>query len=97
MDTMMYIIFPLIGGVVLYLITKVLVKMPGKALQQKFISLGDMAGMSKSEIISKCGPFTTIQNFEGGTICVWSATGYVISLVFDNEDKVIRVGSETIV
>tara|TARA_B110000285_G_C14731118_1_gene426515 strand:- start:128 stop:418 length:291 start_codon:yes stop_codon:yes gene_type:complete len=92
-----YTVLPILFGLVFYFILKVLVKIPGKALQRKFVSLGDMSGMSKSQIIAKCGQFKTIQNIEGGSICVWSATGYLITLVFDNEDKCLRVSNETIV
>ena len=91
------VIFPLLGGIVLFFVIQVIVKMPGRALQSKFQSLGNMKGMSKSEIIQKCGNFKSIKHIEGGSVCVWMATGYVISLVFDANDMVLRVGSETAV
>ena len=53
--------------------------------------------MSKSEIIQKCGNFKSIRHIDGGTVCVWMATGYVISLVFDANDEVVKIGSETAV
>ncbi len=51
--------------------------------------------MSKTDIIQKCGNFKSIRYIEGGSVCVWAATGYVISLVFDTNDNVVKVGSET--
>nr|WP_299418279.1 hypothetical protein [uncultured Emticicia sp.] len=94
---MEHIFLPLIGGLVLYFILNILVKIPGRNLQSQFQSLGDMRGMSKSEIIQKCGNFKSIRHIEGGTVCVWMATGYVISLVFDANDEVVKIGSETAV
>lgn len=83
-----------ITGLLIIFIIRYSVRQPARALQKKFISLGNMKGMSKSTIINHCGDFSGISYIEGGTVCVWQRPGYRISIVFDSEDKVVRIGSE---
>jgi len=84
----------IITGVVIIIIIRVAVRQPARELQKKFVSLGNMQGMTKTEIISHCGKFSGISYIEGGTVCVWQRPGYRISLVFDSQDKVVRIASE---
>ena len=71
------------GGILLYVLIAFIVRLPGRGLQQQFQSLGDMKGMDKNDIIKKCGNHQSVSHIEGGTVCSWSSTGYLISLVFD--------------
>ena len=44
-----------IGGFVLYLLTKAVVKAPGTVLQTKFMALGTLTGKTYDEIVEVCG------------------------------------------
>ena len=84
------------GGFLLYVLITFIVRLPGKGLQLNFQSLGDMKGMDKSEIIKKCGSSQSIEYIEGGSVCVWNSTGYLISLVFDSNNKVVKINQEVV-
>jgi len=84
------------GGFLLYVLIKFIVRLPGRGLQLNFKSLGDMKEMDKSEIIKKCGSSQSIEYIEGGSICVWNSPGYLISLVFDSNDRVVKINREVI-
>ncbi len=80
------VIFALIGGLVLAGVISAMVKQPGRNLNSKFISLGELKGKTKEEITSVVGPPNSISATpEGKTVCQWMATGYHIALLFDGE------------
>jgi hypothetical protein len=82
-----YFILPLIGGLVLWLVIGAAVRSPGKALQRKFVSLGNMKGKSLSEISAVVGsPNAISARSDGGSLRQWQATGYHIALIFDAEN-----------
>ena len=56
-----------------------------------------MTGKTKQEIIAKCGNFKSIKNIQGGSICVWMETGYIMTLQFDSNDVFVKICSETAV
>lgn len=93
----MIFVVTFILGILLYVIIKSAVKSKGKKLQRKFISLGNMTGKTKQEIIAKCGNFKSIKNIQGGSICVWMDTGYIMTLQFDSNDVFVKICSETAV
>ncbi len=89
-----------VGGIILYLITSVAVKTPGKVLAQKFVSLGDMSGKTYTEIKKVVGTENSVSrttNSDGEVVTIrqWMATGYHIVLLFDSEDKFITISNET--
>lgn len=85
----------LLSALVIYLIIYLAVVMPEKLLRQKFESLGDMRGLKRSEVVARCGKYHSIRNICGGIVCVWMVPGFVISLVFDSSDKVVKVSSKS--
>lgn len=91
----MIFVITFISAILLYALIKSAVKSKGKKLQRKFISLGNMTGKTKQEIIAKCGNFKSIQNIQGGSICVWMETGYIMTLQFDNNDVFVKICNET--
>lgn len=93
----MIIIVIIISSILLYALLKILVKSKGKKLQRKFISLGNMTGKSKRDIIAKCGNFKSVKNIQGGSICVWMETGYIVTIQFDSNDQFVKICSETAV
>lgn len=100
MDYLGIYILPLIGGLVLYLIMKVLVRAPGAALNSKFTSLGILQGKTYQEIAAKCGAPNAVSSkaLDDGsvvTIRQWMATGYHIVLLFDEKDICLGISSET--
>ena len=96
MEFMLIWILPVVGGLILYLITNAAVKAPGSVLQQKFIKLGTLKGKTLREIQSVCGaPNATSVNAEGIKIYQWMATGYHIVLLFDENNICLGVSSET--
>ena len=82
----MEFIIAIISGLVLYAVINELVKAPGRSLQRKFVSLGNIKGKSKNQIISVVGPpksFSAAPN--GKTLCQWMATGYHVALIFNGD------------
>jgi hypothetical protein len=67
----------------------------GKNMKDKFNSLGEIRGKSKSEIIENFGECTTDIRVNDTTICKWGKGNYVITLTFDINDKVISVTERT--
>lgn len=87
---------PIFGGLILYAIIDAVVKAPGRLLNQKFVSLGDMRGMSYADIEKVVGkPQSVSQMGDGGTLRQWISTGYHIALVFDENDKMVGISHET--
>lgn len=83
---MEYFILPLIGGIVLYVIIKTIVRLPGTTLRNNFISLGILTGKTKAEIINIVGQPNAISSLpEGKILLQWLASGYHISLIFNGE------------
>lgn len=89
-------VLPILGGILLYLITKVIVRVPGASLNQKFVKLGTLKGKTLQEITSVCGqPNSVSTTSEGIKVRQWISTGYHIVLLFDENDICLGVSSET--
>ena len=87
MDTAGAAIMPFIGGIILFVIIAVLVRMPGNALRNKFVALGTLKGKTFSEIQDACGEPSSISSMSNGrTLRQWMATGYHIALIFDEKE-----------
>ena len=66
------------------------------SLQQKFISLGTLAGRPLAEIVAVAGPANSITVIAPGIrLLQWIKLGYHIALLFDDEDICGGVQSET--
>lgn len=99
MDMAMIYILPIIGGLILYVIMHALVKAPGTALNQKFVSLGTLKGKTYQEIVAKCGApnANSSKALDDGSVVKirqWMATGYHIVLLFDENDICLGVSNE---
>jgi hypothetical protein len=58
----------------------------GKALRNKFATLGELQGKTKQEIIAVVGsPSSISATSEGKTVCQWMQTGFHVALVFKGE------------
>lgn len=89
-------VLPLVGGLILYLIIRALVRAPGASLNSKFVKLGTLKGKTLQEITSVCGkPNSVSTTAEGIKVRQWIATGYHIALLFDENDICLGVSSET--
>ena len=80
-------VMPLVLGLLGYIVIAFFVRAPGRSLQQKFIKLGNFAGMTYEEISKNVGPCNSESpqvTKDGETIIVrqWISTGYHISLIF---------------
>lgn len=89
--------FMIVGGLFMFLVIKLLVRVPGILLAKKFKSIGSMKGLSKQELVKKVGNFQSIKYIDGGSVCIWKSAGYMISIVFDTNDNFLKVNSETLV
>ena len=93
-------VIPLVGGLLWFVISHMLVKAPGNALQQKFVKLtedtnGTIAGKSLAEVKRVCGEPSAVSAIGNGqTLYQWQATGYHIALIFDENDICVGVSSE---
>lgn len=89
-------IIPIVGGLLWWIISSLIVKAPGNMLQQKFINLGTLKGKTYKQIENTCGvPSSVSYGNNGVKICQWMATGYHIVLLFDENDICLGVSSET--
>jgi len=80
----------LVAGILISLIIYLAVFLPGKVLRRKFAQLGELKGLSRAQIVSRCGKYHSKRPVSGGYVCVWMIPGFVISVVFDAEDKAVR-------
>lgn len=70
-------------------------KLPGIIQSNKFHSLGNMSGMTKSQIIAKCGRPAGVSRFKWGSACVWNKGRYRIEIQFDENDFFLAIAQET--
>lgn len=61
----------------------------GKGLKEKFYSLGNLQGKSKSEIIAVCGNYTNTIRVDDKLTCKWAQGEFGIAVTFDANDKVV--------
>lgn len=80
----------LVAGLLISLIIYLAVFLPGKMLRRKFADLGDLRGLTKAEIVAHCGKYHSKRAVSSGYVCVWMIPGFVISVVFDTEDRAVR-------
>ncbi len=100
MDFILLSIGTTIGGLILFAITSAFVSAPGAVLQNKFVQLGDMTGKSFYHISAAVGPPTSVSNIVSAdgmpiTVRQWMATGYHISLIFDQNDIFIGINHQS--
>ncbi len=63
------------------------VKLGGVGLRMKFQKLGELRGLTYSQIAAAVGPANSISGTDdGGSVRQWLVTGYHIALVFDKSD-----------
>jgi hypothetical protein len=82
----MILIIILFAGILLYAITSAGVRAPGKAMGNKFRSLGDMHGKTLQEIVAVVGdPISTADMGGDKTLYQWAASGFHIALLFSGQ------------
>ena len=75
-----------------------LVRLPGKALRQKFISIGVVQGKTRGEIEQIAGPPNSVSaTGPHSVLCQWMATGYHIALLFDKHGICQGITHEAVV
>ncbi len=85
-DSILFIIGPLIGGLILYAIMSALVRAPGALLRHKFEEVGTLRGQSLNTIVAIVGPPSARSvTASGKTLYQWMATGYHIALLFEGD------------
>ena len=94
MDAMLYAVLPILGGLLLFAIISLAVKSPARRLQQNFVKLGNMTGMTYAEISAAVGPANTDSPQVGAdgeqvTVKQWIKPGYHIALIFDKDNRCI--------
>jgi len=81
-----FLLLSIVAGPILYGLMKVSATSPGRALQNKFVSLGNLAGRTKNEIFEVVGSPSAISAIsEGSELLQWQATGYHIALRFNGD------------
>jgi len=74
------------GGLILYFVIASLVRVPGRLLQQRFVTLGVLHGKTLAEILAVVGaPNSSSATGDGLTLHQWMATGYHIALLFKDD------------
>ncbi len=88
-------VLPVVGGLLWFIITKMVVKAPGTLLATKFAKLGTLKGRSYNEIVAACGaPASVSPMGDGQKLCQWMATSYHIALLFDENNICLGVTHE---
>lgn len=81
---MFILIVPVVLGVIVYWFITRSVTSPGRAMQRKFVSLGNMKGKSLNQIESVVGRHSSVSEIGNGKVLYqWMATGYHIAIQFD--------------
>lgn len=75
-------------------------KSPAQELNEKFVSLGTLAGKTYEDIQQVAGNANSISSIPGADgepiiLRQWIVTGYHISLLFDTNDVCLGISSET--
>jgi hypothetical protein len=64
----------------------------GRRLHSAFVELGSMKGKPFSELKQAVGLPTSISHHANGTrLRQWQATGFHMAILFDKEDRVVRI------
>ena len=93
------IAFICVGAFVGYFINA-LSKAKGTMLQQDFVKLGNLVGLSLDEIKAKVGnpaginACTVADTGKPGTLCTWAQNPYSITLLFDENNICLGVNQE---
>lgn len=94
MEMVLILALTTLGGIVFYAITQASVRASGVSLSQKFVSLGDLRGKTLDEIVSVVGePNSTTALGNGQSLVQWQATGYLIALLFDENNICLGISS----
>jgi hypothetical protein len=65
-------------------------------LAWRFFGLGNLMGMTATEIIAEVGkPTSRSSKANGQTLLQWQVTGYHMALVFNSEDQAVKVTSKS--
>lgn len=93
-------VLPIVGGIILFLLSNAFVKAPGNSLQQRFAQLtkdtnGVIKGKTLSEVKAACGEPSAVSAIGNGkTLYQWQATGYHIALIFDENEICEGISTE---
>lgn len=80
--TLVFIVFVFI----IPILQQIYVMKPGRELKKKFMAMGKLAGLKKTEIIWSVGPPNSFSALsDGKTLLQWQATGYHIALIFRDD------------
>ena len=67
----------------------------GTSLNKKFVALGNMTGMTLSQISAHVGNPNSITQFpDGEKLCQWAASGFAIGIMFDANDVCVRLAHQ---
>jgi hypothetical protein len=65
---------------------------PGRELHERFLKLGNMTGKTSTEIIDAVGQPSSISSLgTGKTLLQWQATGCHMAVLFDADDKFVKI------
>jgi len=71
--------------------------LPGRELAQKFQTVGDMRGKTLSQISAVVGPPNARASMANDLMLYqWYATGYHIAILFDANNRFVRISSENV-
>lgn len=66
------------------------------SMQKKFIALGTLKGLTAEQITTAVGRSPKhVQYIDGGSIRIWAAVGYQITLLFDTDGVCLGVSNES--
>jgi hypothetical protein len=91
------LIATILGGVSLLvvLIGSAVNQSAGSSLNKKFAAMGNMQGMTLSQIVARVGSPNSITQFpDGEKLCQWSGSGFAVGLMFDSNDVCIRLAHQ---
>lgn len=93
-----YGILPIIGGIVLYYVINVIVRIPGYNLSKKFNKLGDLTSYTYQEIENEVGYPQSVSyqtnNEQRITVRQWIKSNYHIVLLFDENESCLGISHQ---
>lgn len=83
-------------GLILFVLLATGVRQPGRRLERRFQSLGELPGRTRDEIVAAVGQPTGQSIMTGGGLLLrWDVTGYHIAVGFSPDGRCYGIASVT--
>ena len=94
---MEYIVGPLFGGLIFYVLMTILISLGGFMFKLKVLKLGDFSQYNKTQILLKLGqPNNTLNIENDNSQLIWlkSSGNYLLKIDFDSKGDFLRISQQ---